>query len=318
MKLSVLNKQLRDEPFSRQIEIVAECGYDGVCLGTGGLAHATVDACYAQKLVNDDLRIAEYKNILKANNVEVMSFACIANPVHPQKRIQRKMDGDLRASILVAEKFGVDTVTTMSGCPGDHPGGIYPNWIAYGWPLDATKVKNYQWNEVLIPFWKDLSKFALDHGVTHIGLELHPNMCCYNYTTLMRLREAVGEVIGVCYDPSHPFYLGMDSIQAIREFGKQKCIFAIHGKDILVRQRNLALNGWFDGVSDYAGKSWQFTIPGYGHDDKFWSNFVFELHQAGYDRDICNENEDQQMDGIEAMQKYVQFLKPIVHNVNAL
>ena len=117
MYLSILTKQLRNETFARSIEIVRGIGYTHVCLGTGGVAHTEHDYCYAQKLVEDTARIAEYKAVLAANDVRIASFAMPANPVHPQKRIREKNDADLRATILLAEKFGVDTVTTMSGCP---------------------------------------------------------------------------------------------------------------------------------------------------------------------------------------------------------
>lgn len=311
MHLSILTKQLRNETFARSIEIVREIGYTHVCLGTGGVAHTEHDHCYAQKLVEDAARIDEYKAVLRDNGVQIASFAMPANPVHPQKRIREKNDRDLRASILLAEKFGVDTVTTMSGCPGDHDGGLYPNWVCYGWPMDHSHVLKYQWEEVLIPYWKDLEKFARDHGV-RVGLELHPNMCCYNTATMLRLREATGPNLGACLDPSHPFYLGMDPIQMVDAL--KDCLFAVHGKDTVFNQRNLALNGWFDGETEYAKKSWHFALPGYGHGEDFWKQLVFALRQAGYDRDICFEDEDQQFDGTEAMVKAYNYLNPIIYD----
>lgn len=310
MYLSILTKQLRNESFARSVEMVREIGYTHVCLGTGGVAHTQHDHCYAQKLVEDNARIEEYKSILKANDVQIASFAMPANPVHPQKRIRDKNDRDLRATILLAEKFGVDTVTTMSGCPGDHEGSIYPNWVCYGWPADHSCVLKYQWEEVLIPYWKEMEAFARSHGV-RIGLELHPNMCCYNTATMLRLREATGPNLGCCLDPSHPFYLGMDPIQMVEAL--KDCLFAVHGKDTVFQKRQLALNGWFDGETEYTQKSWHFTVPGYGHGEDFWKQFIFALRQAGYDRDICFEDEDQQFEGYEAMVACFNYLNPILY-----
>lgn len=311
MYLSILLKQLRNETFARSIEIVREIGYRYVCPGTGGVAHTEHDHCYAQKLVQDDKRIAEYKAVLRDNGVQIASFAMPANPVHPQKRIREKNDADLRATILLAEKFGVDTVTTMSGCPGDHDGALYPNWVCYGWPLDHSHVLEYQWKEVLVPYWKETEKFARDHGV-RIGLELHPNMCCYNTATMLRLREATGPNLGACLDPSHPFYLGMDSIQMVEAL--KDCLFAVHGKDTVFNKRNLALNGWFDGEKEYDKKSWHFTVPGYGHGDDFWKQLIVALRANGYDRDICFEDEDQQFDGYEAMVSGFNYLNPMLYD----
>lgn len=78
---------------------------------------------------------------------------------------------------------------------------------------------DYQWNEVLIPYWKDLAAFALAHGVNKIGLELHPGFAVYNTDSLLKLREAVGDVIGANLDPSHLFWQGMDPVAVIRKLG---------------------------------------------------------------------------------------------------
>ena len=311
MYLSVLTKQLRNESFQKSIETIREIGFTHVALGTGGISHSTMDPCYAPKLVQDDKRIQEYKAILKDNDVSIANLAIPCNPVHPQKRVRDKNDLDLRSTILLAEKLGVDTITTMSGCPGDHPGGIYPNWIAYGWPSDAEKVLNYQWNDVLIPYWKEIEEFARVHGV-RIALEMHPNMACYNTATVLRMREATGPNIGACLDLSHPFYLGMDPIQMVGEF--KDALFAVHGKDTWFNERNLAINGFFDAQTEYAKKSWHFCNPGYGHDETFWKRFVVALRLNGYDRDICYENEDQQFDGMEAMKEAYSFLSRIIYH----
>lgn len=310
MYLSVLTKQLRNESFQRSIEIIREIGFRYVSLGAGGIGHSTKDPCYAPKLIEDQARIDTYKAILKDNGVSIAHFALPANPVHPQKRIRKKNDLDLRSAILLAEKFGVDTVTTMSGCPGDHPGGLYPNWVAYNWPSDAMKVLEYQWNEVLIPYWRDLEAFARAHGV-RVALEMHPNMACYNTATVLRLREATGPSIGACLDLSHPFYLGMDPIQMVCAL--KDCLFAVHGKDTWFNERNLAINGYFDAQTQYEKKSWHFVNPGYGHSELFWKRFIVALRLNGYDRDICYENEDQQFDAYEAMVDGYKFLSGIIY-----
>ena len=72
------------------------------------------------------------------------------------------------------------------------------------------KILDWQWNEVLIPFWKKMVEFARSHGVTRIALEMHPGFMVYNPATLLRLREAVGPEIGANFDPSHLIWQGMD------------------------------------------------------------------------------------------------------------
>ena len=48
----------------------------------------------------------------------------------------------------------------FSGCPGDHDGAKYPNWVTCAWPDEFRDILDYQWNEVAIPYWKEQHKLA--------------------------------------------------------------------------------------------------------------------------------------------------------------
>ena len=50
-------------------------------------------------------------------------------------------------------------IVLMSGCPGG-PGDKHPNWITVAWPPETTEILEWQWREVLIPYWKELVAFA--------------------------------------------------------------------------------------------------------------------------------------------------------------
>lgn len=117
----------------------------------------------------------------------------------------------------------------FSGCPGDSENSKYPNWSVISWPEDYSKVLDWQWNEVLIPYWQKTAAFAKEHGVTKIALEMHPGFCVYNPSTLLRLRAAVGDVIGANFDPSHLIWQGMDPVACIRELAG--AIYHFHAKD---------------------------------------------------------------------------------------
>ena len=45
---------------------------------------------------------------------------------------------------------------------------------------------------------------------------MHPGMLVYNVETLLKLRDAVGPVLGCNFDPSHLFWNGVDPVAAIR------------------------------------------------------------------------------------------------------
>jgi sugar phosphate isomerase/epimerase len=230
------------------------------------------------------------------------------------KEIAEGFDEDLTKTILLAEKLGVPVVNTFSGCPGGSPEDMRPNWVTCSWPEDFSEILDYQWNEVLIPYWKKKVAFAKEHGVHKIALELHPGFCVYNTGTLLRLREAVGPEIGANFDPSHLIWQGMDPCTSIRELGKAGAIFHFHAKDTKVDHANTSLNGVLDTAhyGNEASRSWIFRTVGYGHGDEFWKAIISELRMAGYDYAISIEHEDSLMSGNEGLLKAIKFLKNIL------
>jgi sugar phosphate isomerase/epimerase len=214
--------------------------------------------------------------------------------------------------VLLAEKLGQDKVITFSGCPGDSPNSLYPNWVTCPWPEDFLKILDYQWNEVLIPYWKKASAFAAEHGIKKICFEMHPGFCVYNPETLLRLREAVGDIIGANFDPSHLFWQGIDPVAAIRKLGK--AIYHFHAKDTKIDPINTAVNGVLDTkhYGDEINRSWIFRSIGYGHDYQLWKDIISNLRMVGYDDIISIEHEDSLMSGNEGLQKAISFLKEVL------
>ena len=213
---------------------------------------------------------------------------------------------------MLAEKLGIHQINTFSGCPGDHEGAKYPNWVTCPWPEDFLAVLDYQWNEVLIPYWKETVAFAKAHGVNKIALELHPGFAVYNTKSMLRLREAVGPEIGANLDPSHLFWQGMDPCLVIREL--KDAIFHFHAKDTKIDTYNTALNGVLD--TEHYGhilnRSWVFRSVGYGHDYAVWKDIISTLRLVGYDYAISIEHEDGLMSQNEGLTKAVEFLKQVL------
>ena len=86
-------------------------------------------------------------------------------------RIAGRFESDFDNAVLLAEKLGVKTLVAFSGCPGDCPESKYPNWVTCTWPNDYKKILEWQWNEVLIPYWKEKVAFCNAHGVERIALK---------------------------------------------------------------------------------------------------------------------------------------------------
>lgn len=140
-----------------------------------------------------------------------------ATPVHPNKETAAAYHQVFVDTCKLAQKLGVETVVTFSGCPGDSETSQRPNWVTCAWPNDYTETLDWQWNQVLIPYWKEAAEIAKSYGVKKIAFEMHPGFCVYNPATLLRLRAAVGDIIGANFDPSQLIWQGMDPVMALRE-----------------------------------------------------------------------------------------------------
>ena len=127
MKLSVLANLYGSKPLDEALKIISSLGVHSVEIGAGG--YPGKDHCDPEKLLNDEKAFEEFKNTFKKYNVEICALATHGNPVHPNKEIAQQFDKDMRNAILLAEKLGIDTIITFSGCPGSDPFAKHPNWV---------------------------------------------------------------------------------------------------------------------------------------------------------------------------------------------
>lgn len=310
MKIGVITNLLGNLPFEEALEYFVSKGIEMVEIGCGGYpgdAHANPDV-----LLNDEAKLEEFKALLKKYNVEISALSCHGNPVHPNKETAKMFDDAIRKTILLAEKLGVHQINTFSGCPGDCENSQYPNWVTCPWPDDFGKILDWQWNEVLIPYWKETVAFAKAHGVDKIALEMHPGFCVYNTESLLKLRKAVGPEIGANFDPSHLIWQGIEPVAAIRALGD--AIFHFHAKDTKLDKYNTAVNGVLDvkPYSDEINRSWVFRAVGYGNDEAYWKDIISNLRMVGYDYAISIEHEDSIMSQNEGLTKAVDMLKRCV------
>ena len=310
MKLSVLANLYGQKSLEETLSILTSLGVHTVEIGAGGYpgkAH-----CNPEELLADSAKYEAFVATFKKYNVEICALAAHGNPLHPDAAIAAQFDRDFKNAVLLAEKLGVDTVITFSGCPGDSDSSRYPNWVTCPWPEDFLKILDWQWNEKLIPYWKETGAFAKSHGVTRIAFEMHPGFCVYNPETLLRLREAVGDVIGANFDPSHLIWQGIDPVAAIRAL--KGAIYHVHAKDTKVDAYNTATNGVLDTkhYSDELHRAWVFRTVGYGNGESYWRDLVSNLRLCGYDRVLSIEHEDSLMSIDEGLQKAVSFLQGIL------
>ncbi len=310
MKLGVFTTLLSNLPLKEALAYFKELGIERGDIGCGGdpgNAHANPDA-----LLNDPAKLAEFKQAIADSGLEISAFSCHGNPLHPNKEIAAEFDKALRDAVLLAEAVGLHQINTFSGCPGDWDGAKAPNWVTCPWPNDFGEVLEWQWNEKLIPYWRDFIQFAKAHGVNKIALEMHPGFCVYNTESLLRLRAAVGPEIGANFDPSHLIWQGMDPVASIRALGE--AIFHFHAKDTKVDAYNTAVNGVLDNkpYGDELHRSWIFRSVGYGRDTSYWKDIVSNLRMVGYDYAVSIEHEDSLMSQNEGLRKAVALLKEVL------
>lgn len=307
MKLGVLTVPLGSMPLKDALAYLRGLGVQQIELGCGGFpgtAHAD-----ALALAGHPEKVKELAETVAESGLEIAALACHGNPVHPQKDIAEGYHRQFEAAILLAEQLKIDTIVGFSGCPGDCETSRYPNWVVATWPDDFQEIKKWQWEEKLIPYWKREADFAKAHGVKKIAFEMHPGFCVYNPETCLKLREAVGDIIGANVDPSHLFWQGIDPVAAIRAL--KGAIYHFHAKDTAIDPYNTAINGVLNTTpfDQIAGRSWVFRTVGYGHDESVWRAIFSELSKVGYDGVISIEHEDGLMTDKEGLEKAIAFLK---------
>ena len=116
MKLSVLTNLFGNLSLEDALAKFEALGVEAVEIGCGGYpgkAH-----CNPEVLLADDKALAEWLDTFKRHNLEICALSCHGNPVHPDKQVAKSFHNDFVNAVLLAEKIGVDTVITFSGCPG--------------------------------------------------------------------------------------------------------------------------------------------------------------------------------------------------------
>ena len=307
MKLGVFTVLLANMNYADAFKYLASKGVQAIELGCGGYpgnAH-----CNSKELLEDPAKLEALMAEIKKYDFTVSALSCHGNPVHPDKAIADAFNEDFENACRLAQKMGVKRIITFSGCPGGSAEDKTPNWVTCPWPDDFLKIVDYQWNEVLIPYWKKAVAFAKEYGVEMICFEMHPGFCVYNPETLLRLREAVGPEIGANFDPSHLVWQGMDPVAAIMEL--KDCIFHFHAKDTKIDKYNTAKNGVLSTrhYGQVAERPWVFRSVGYGNSTAYWKDIVSALRTIDYDFVMSIEHEDSLMSASEGLSKAIDVLK---------
>jgi sugar phosphate isomerase/epimerase len=310
MKIGLFTDGLAHLGFEAACDAAVRLGLQAVEIGTGNFSPAP--HCRLDQLVESATARDQLQAVLAARGLELSALNCSGNLLHPDQAVGSAARQVFRQTVLLAEQLGLDRIVTMSGCPGGPDGGTYPNWVTLKWPPELAQLLDWQWDAVILPFWREQVQFAAQHGVTRICLEIHPGMAVYNTATLLRLRAEVGPIVGANFDPSHFFWQGMDPVVVATELAG--AVYHTHAKDTRIDARAAAVNGVLAAEWPQARGpvSWWFTTMGYGHDDLFWKQFYYELRRSGYDDVLSIEYEDPYLPAEASIARAADFLRSVI------
>ncbi|MDR0886489.1 MAG: sugar phosphate isomerase/epimerase [Clostridiales Family XIII bacterium] len=311
MKLGVFTPIFGQLNFDEMIEKVSSLGLEAVEIGTGGSpgdSHLKID-----ELLASSEKRSEYLAKLEDKGLTISALSAHHNPISPDPAVRKEADELLRKTIELASKMNVPVVNGFSGTGGGNETDTHMNWPVVHWPTEYYDAYNYQWEKLLIPYWKDINNVAESAGVK-IGIEMHGGFMVHTPYTMLKLRAACGDAIGANLDPSHMWWQGIDPVAAVKILGEKNAIHHFHAKDTFIDQDNVNLHGLTDmqPYADVKNRSWYFRSVGCGHDVKTWSDIISALRVQGYDYVLSIEHEDSLMSVDEGMNRAITNLRSVI------
>ncbi|MDH3650479.1 MAG: sugar phosphate isomerase/epimerase, partial [Saprospiraceae bacterium] len=166
MKLGMLTVMMDDQPLEKVLDLMQEYKMESVEFYSGAMFPNS--HCNPEELLSSNAKLTEFKKLIADRRLEISALSCHGNPLHPNSKIGPVHAESIRQSILLAEQLGVYRIICFAGCPAGCKTDMTPNWVHEPWPEWFPEILKWQWEEKLIPFWKDMAVFARKHNVKHI------------------------------------------------------------------------------------------------------------------------------------------------------
>jgi sugar phosphate isomerase/epimerase len=291
MTIALLTDALDELPLDAALGWCAQRAISGVELGVGGYSPAP-HLDLEQMLASDAERV-RFRERLESHGVELVALNASGNPLHPDAAIAQAHGRALRGAVELAAELGISRVVAMSGCPGGPDGGAWPVFAGGAWLPDMENLWDWQWEQVIAPYWRDLSDWAAAAAPdVNICLELHPGTSIYNAASFEQLRGVCSGNVKVNLDPSHFWWQGIDPVTTIRALGAN--VGFVHGKDTILYPERIALHGVLDfrWPADAETMPWHFCAVGRGRPLEEWRQLISALREVGYDGPVSIEHED--------------------------
>ena len=324
MKLGAYTACLHDQPLEQALQTLRGLGLDGAEVNSGGFLpapHLPVELIRGSAGARED-----YLGLFEESGIALTALNCNGNPLHPDAEVRDQHGRDVFDAIELAALLGVRRVVTMSGLPAAEAGGRLPSWSVLPWDSAYLDARDYQWDEVAVPYWKQVQARAADADVK-VCIEMHPHNVVYNPATLLRLVTEVGAThVGAELDPSHLMWQQIDPVAAIDALGE--LVFHAAAKDVRINPA-ARVNGVLDdrfgrvardapGAVSLGGRytlsswpteaSWDFVAVGRGHDVAWWRTFLQALQRVDPDMAVMIEHEDQELDQLDGLRSAAEAL----------
>ncbi len=324
MKLGAYTACLHDKPLPEALSILRELGLEGAEINSGGFLPAP-------HLPIADIRASagargDYLGVFAEHAITLTALNCNGNPLHPDPQVRDKHGRDVLDAIELAALLGVRRVVTMSGLPASDPGGRLPSWTVMPWDSAYLDARDHQWNDVALPYWRQVQARAADADVT-VCIEMHPHNLVYNPATMLRLATEIDAThVGTEMDPSHLFWQGIDPVAAMGALGD--LVRNAAAKDTRINEA-ARINGVLDdrfgrvgahepGAVSLGGRytlsrwpensSWDFVAVGRGHDVAFWAEFLTAVEKIDPEMAVNIEHEDAELGQLDGLRLAAETL----------
>jgi sugar phosphate isomerase/epimerase len=304
-----MSASMLDRSWDAMLDSAVACGIGQIEACAGG--HIPTRHYDPRELSADSDALARFRSTLDERGLELCSLSCHGNPLHPDPQRAASDHEDFVATCRVASELGVRHVSLLAGLPAGGPRDAVPNWIVNSTFPGLDDSYRWQWEERVLPYWREAANVADAHGVV-LCIEPHSADVVYNTPTFERLRDEVGPLIAMNFDPSHLWWQGIDPIAVVETVGH--AIATCHVKDALLDGRRIARDGALSPVSydRWDLRPWVFATPGYGHSELFWAHLVLALRRAGYEGTLSIECEDPFLSPGDTLARSAELLRRVL------
>ena len=248
-----------------------------------------------------EARLEEILDDLRRRDIEISALGYYPNYLAPEAGERAECRRYFLALLDLAQRMQVPVVSTFAGCN----------------PYCTVEDNLAPFQALFTEFCQEAEERGLRIAIENCPMIERRTNHCTNLAFSPEIWERMFELVpspalGLEMDPSHLVWLGIDYIQAVRDFGER--IYHAHAKDTEVRRDVLARVGIYGQtlgeVSGFGLGWWRGRAPGWGEVD--WPAYISALIEVGYEGNLDIEHEEDLFDFSELVDYRPQGEMPMV------